>query len=375
MTVVGASQPGGRARPREGVTRRLYINGRFVTQKLTGVQRFGLEVVRAIDEQLASQGEAAMPASLIIPPGASCDLALTSIKVEQSGVFRGHAWEQLDLAWRARDGVLLSLCNAGPVSHRRQLVVIHDASVFRESAAYNRTYAFGHRLLGRVLSRTAKLATVSQFSRTELARIFNLPEAAVALAPNGSEHLARVDADDSAIERLGLRGGRYFLVVGSRAPHKNMELALAAAERAAAWNVRTVLVGEPNPKIFGPSSQARSASVIQAGRVSDAQLKALYRHATALLFPSRYEGFGIPLLEALVNGCPIIASDIPAAREVCGPYARYVPVDDLDALVAAMAMAAEERPEPKRAASAMRSADQFSWRATGQRLLTELQAL
>ena len=212
-----------------------YINGRFVTQRLTGVQRFAVEVVRALDEQLILLGDEAPQVTLLVPPDARPEAGFGRIKIEATGGLRGHAWEQVALAWRARDGVLLSLCNAGPVAHRRQLVVLHDASVYRETSAYSPLYATAHRLLGRMLSRTAKIATVSRFSRAELSRILKIPEQDMLLAPNGGEHLARLEPDESVIARLGLRGERYFLVVGSRAPHKNMGLALAAADRAAEW--------------------------------------------------------------------------------------------------------------------------------------------
>jgi glycosyltransferase involved in cell wall biosynthesis len=109
-----------------------------------------------------------------------------------------------------------------------------------------------------------------------------------------------------------------------------------AAKKAREWGVKTVLVGEANPKIFGRLGYAAQSAVVVAGRVSDAELKALYRHAVALIFPSRYEGFGIPLLEAMLCGCPIIASDMPSSREVAGGIAQFVPVGDLNALVDAM---------------------------------------
>jgi glycosyltransferase involved in cell wall biosynthesis len=315
---------------------KLYINGRFLTQRLTGVQRFAAEVIKAIDLLLQDGDWDDWDVRVLVPHDSIEHLRLKKAKIEHVGRLKGHPWEQMELLERSADGVLLSLCNAGPVLHPRQLVVIHDVAVYRERKAYSRAYGTLHRILGRLLSRTAHLATVSEFSRLELAKIFGLDPRSIVVAPNGAEHIQNMDADMAILHRLGLTKCRYFLVVGSAAPHKNINLAVEAAQQVESEGVKTVLVGEANPKIFGRSGYASQSAVVLAGRVSDGELKALYQNALSLVFPSRYEGFGIPLIEAAMCGCPVIASDIPVAREVCGENAQFVPVGDLAALVQAM---------------------------------------
>ncbi|WP_205751280.1 hypothetical protein [Brevundimonas sp. 'scallop'] len=147
----------------------IFINGRFLTQPMSGVQRYARQIVRALDQRPG----AAERYVLLTPPGAE-NLNLLNIptrKIERAG---GHLWEQTALAWTARHGRLLSLGGSGPVLHRRHIVVIHDAAVFRHPEHFRKGYAAFHRALNRILARRARLATVSEFSRRELASVLNL---------------------------------------------------------------------------------------------------------------------------------------------------------------------------------------------------------
>jgi len=345
---------------------KLYINGRFLTQKITGVQRFAIEVVKATDALLDAGAHPLMQIVILAPPGPISHLDLKRIRVEQFGRLAGHWWEQFELPFKYPTEPLLSLCNVGPVFRRRHIVIMHDAAVYRERRAYSRLYGGLHRALGRLLAASATIGTVSNFSRDELSKVLKLKPENIFVAPNGAEHIGALRADESIIRRLGLERSRYFLVVGSPAPHKNTDLAVAAAQKAQEWGGKTVLVGEPNPKIFGRLGYAAQSAVVLAGRVSDGELKALYQHAVALVFPSRYEGFGIPLLEAMLCGCPVIASDIPSSREVAGGVAEFVPVGDLERLVDAMARSLRSSAELVRTAPENIA---FSWGKTAAVLL------
>ena len=121
---------------------KIFINGRFLSQSLTGVQRYAAEMVKAIDRMLAS-GEAPRPLreaewQLLAPPNATAAIDLAYIKTRKVGRRTGHAWDQIDLARAAWGGRLISLANSGPVAHRNQLVVIHDAQVFRRPDFFSR---------------------------------------------------------------------------------------------------------------------------------------------------------------------------------------------------------------------------------------------
>jgi glycosyltransferase involved in cell wall biosynthesis len=164
---------------------------------------------------------------------------------------------------------------------------------------------------------------------------------------------------------------RFFLMVNPGAPHKNWSDALAGfADYRACYNdhsIRLVLAGNLHDE--APAIRARIAanplladSVLCLGYVGDAQLRYLYSHARALLYPSRYEGFGRPILEAMVYGTPVIAADIPVSREVAAGAALAVPLDAPSALADALyRVETDHALRETLAARGKARARQFSW--------------
>jgi glycosyltransferase involved in cell wall biosynthesis len=306
---------------------KIFINGRFLAQSLTGVQRYAAEMIKAIDRLLASG--AAPPQllraewQLLTPPNAKEALDLAVIRTRQVGKRTGHAWDQIDLARAAAGGRLISLANAGPVLHRNQLVVIHDAQVFRRPDFFSRSYLILHRTLGSLLARTATIATVSDFSRRELATALRLTPTSIPVFSNSAEHFAATVPDFTVIDRLNLVPHRYFLFVGSMTKNKNVSLAIEAAERLGRADIPLVVVGGDNSKVFSGNHTASRPGIVMAGRLSDQEIAALFSRANAFIFPSLYEGFGVPPLEAMFFACPVIASTADAVRETCGDAAAY----------------------------------------------------
>ena len=330
----------------------VFLNGRFLSQSLTGVQRYAAEIIGALDRRVAA---GSVPETLtgarwvLLTPGRIRQgLALDAIATRAVGRLSGHAWDQVDLARAAWGGRLVSLANSGPVAHRRHLVVIHDAQVFRHPEFFSAAYRALHKGLGHALARTARLATVSEFSRRELSGALRVPADAIAVVPNSAEHFSRVTPEPAALAELGLTGRRFFLVLGNLRANKNLAVALAALRRVPDPEICLVVVGEGNAKVFGSYlaslDLAGDPRVVLAGRRSDAEIAALFQAASALVFPSLYEGFGVPPLEAMTFGCPVIASTADAVREVCADAAAYFAPHDADALAALMRARLEAGP-------------------------------
>lgn len=354
--------------------REIVINGRFLGRPISGVERFGREIVLALDRHAAAG--TAPPLRILAPPGTVCDLQLTAARFETVGMRGGHAWEQIDLALAARSATLLSLANSGPIANARQLVVIHDAAPYRFPEAYGWRYRLWHRALGRMLALRAQLATVSHFSQAELAKFLHVAPETIAIIPNGSDHLGQITPDPSCLARLGLEGRRYMLAVGSANRNKNVATVLAAWRMRPADDVLLVMVGTVNDRIFAGVDAAPAAGVLFPGRVDDATLASLYANAAAFVFPSRYEGFGIPPLEAMAYGARVLAADIAPVREVCGAAADYFAPDDPAALATLIAQAlAQPRSDPERDARAAARLAAYRWDDSARALLATIDTM
>ena len=354
------------------------INGRFLTQPLTGVQRFAREMTRALDRRIAS---GAVPHALkdvrwrLLAPGKAVDdLGLKAISVERFGSGPGHLWEQGPLFWRSRRDTLIGFGGSGPVLHGDQVVVIHDVTLFRHPASFGRGYRMFHGALGYLLTRRAKIGTVSNFSRKELAEVFRVPSAGIDVIYNATDHFAGLQPDDGVIARLGLADTPFFLLVGTLKPNKNVEFAVRAFE-ALGGDHKLVVVGGTDPSVFRDIAPTSKGNLIFPGRLTDEEIAALQRRAVAFVFPSLYEGFGIPPLEAMTQGCPVLAADIPPVREACGDAVRYFDPLKTEALVEAMRTISTDAPLRRELTQAgYDNAKRFSWDGSAVVLLNMLAA-
>ena len=178
-------------------------------------------------------------------------------------------------------------------------------------------------IFGSALRASDLVLTVSEFTRFELARSFPSRAAKLRVLPNALD--TEIFHPDP--ERPAAMEGQYVLFVGNLKPHKNLAAAAAAVKILGRPRFRLAVVGADSGFIHGPGRELRhlrsEAELSFLGQVDDAELRRLYSHASCLVFPSLYEGFGYPLLEAMACGCPVVASDIPPLRETGGEAALY----------------------------------------------------
>ncbi len=356
---------------------RIAINGRFLTQRASGVQRFAMEAIKAIDALLDRDYAALQGRVEIFAPAKAREFPLKNIPVRRVGFTGGYAWEQFEFPFHAAGHLLLNLCMLGPLVTRHQLVVVHDATVRalpdNFSPRFRAAYGF---LLPRLCRRAEQPMTVSEFSRQEIGKWYGADIARMPVCHEGGDHITSVAADPSVLRRLDLVGRKFFLGVGVDSANKNIATVVAAFHKAKLADAVLVLTGAHDPKVFGKIGQIQSDGVRMVGFVQDAELRTLYEHALALVFPSFYEGFGLPPLEAMTCGCPVIISEQPALIEVCGDAALRCRADDTATIANHMqALNADAGLRARLAAAGKARAQRFTWQSTARSLLDHCLAL
>jgi glycosyltransferase involved in cell wall biosynthesis len=219
-------------------------------------------------------------------------------------------------------------------------------------------------------ARRSKLVTVSEFSRAELSSILRVDPRDIIVAGNGAEHMRWLKPDSAILQKLGVEGRKYFLTVGTRSPVKNLEVVVKAVVKSKIDDVLVIVAGSSDGRVFGETIVPNDSRLLLAGRVRDEELLALYQNSEALIFSSHYEGFGIPPLEAMSSGCPVIASDIATLREVCRGAVLYFDPKEPRSLIAAMKSILEENElKSKMIVQGRKHAEIYKWDKTADLIL------
>jgi glycosyltransferase involved in cell wall biosynthesis len=286
------------------------------------------------------------------------------VDVEQiAGFARGRPgtlW--LDLAWyphalpyRARTSdVLHCPTYRGPVHTRAPLVVtVHDVAVFRHPGLFPRwTREYSRHIAPRVLRAAKRVLAVSEFTASELVEVLGIARDKIVVTPN---------AVDAVFAPEGAHAvGEYALAVGTLEPRKNLARAIAATAQV---GLELRVVGARG---WG-GVEAQGAHVRWLGELPDAELAEQYRGARCLVYPSLYEGFGIPVLEAMACGTPVVTTQGGATEEVAGGAAVLVDPLDVESIAAGIREAVDAR-DALRDRGLVRARD-FSWDETARRTL------
>ncbi len=269
---------------------------------------------------------------LVVPRALSGPFRLDAIPVRVVPEFRRprlpQFWVQAQLPWHVPGG-LLSFCNLAPVALRRQIACIHDMHTRLMPSSYGRGFRWAHRLILPALGRrAARITTVSQLSRSHLVEFGVAPDENIVVTYNGSDHTKRWNAARSS---LAVDCGRpYVLCLGRRdQEYKNMGLLAKLAPVLDGMGLDLWMPGDVDETAILRHVPEMPANIVLLGRIGDDDFKKALEGALCFLFPSRIEGFGLPAIEAMASGCPVVASTSPCLPEICGDSALYADPDDV----------------------------------------------
>jgi glycosyltransferase involved in cell wall biosynthesis len=337
-------------------------NTRVLAAPVTGIPRY----VRELLGRMAGSVVPVAPSRLLSGPA-------------------GHLWEQVRLPRLVGDSLLWSPAMTGPLAVRRQVVTVHDLVTIDHpewmGRAFGGWYGF---LLPQLLPRVAHILAVSTFTRDRLVERLGIAPEGITVVANGVDRRFAPQSPQrvaDTVRALGLPSPHFVLSVCSLEPRKNMRGLLAAWERLGRElpdDVWLVLSGGQGPaRIFGRRPGERlPARVHLTGHVGDAHLPALMAGALAFVYPSFYEGFGLPPLEAMACGTPCLASDRTAIPEVVGDAGLLVPPDDIDAIADGIGRLVQDGAlRQTLAARGLARARRFGWDDTAGRTLAVLRAV
>ena len=293
----------------------LYINGRFLTQPMTGVERYAYNICKAL-------ARLQQPFTIVCPKAPiHQDYDVSNLNIVHYGIGNSHFWEQCVLPFffiGKKNYLVVSFTGLGSVLIPHKMMTIHDLAFLKNPSWYSRTYYWYYKLMTPLAVKTSQhILTVSEFSKSEILRFYPFikGEKISGVYNAVNRQLFKCLSDVPPAKEP------FVLCVSSIDPRKNFARLIEACQGLT--EAKLYIVGNYN-RVFGEQQLTSTSDHIHfLGRVSDQELVRLYNQAECFVFPSLYEGFGLPPLEAMACGCPVLVSDIPVEREVCADAAQY----------------------------------------------------
>lgn len=352
---------------------RIFINGRFLTQRTTGIQRFAYQMCVALYKK-GIEFE-------VIAPDAR--LAVTDIpfKVIKYGKNTSPLWEQIWLPLILRkypDALLISFSGLGPVFRRNHVSTIHDLSFYVNKSWFSTGYRIIYSILTPIMAKRCKhLITVSQFSKREIVRLLGVREDKISVIYNATSEVFRTPKSANEAKPCELFNSKYILAVSSLDPRKNFQALIKAFNMANLPGYKLYIIGGQQRSFASDKTQNDDISNIEfLGHIDDDTLVQAYRHASLFVYPSLYEGFGIPPIEAMSLRCPVAVSDIEVFHEVYGDSAWYFSPTDISDIASKL----EYLTNPENSERVMQKVEagrlkykEYSWDNSAAKLIKELE--
>jgi glycosyltransferase involved in cell wall biosynthesis len=314
----------------------IYINGRFLSQQITGVQQFAFEICRYLQY-------ADLDLVLLLPKDVEVPHSLSHLRSITVGKSSGYRWEQIELPFflkKQGSPLLINFCNTAPLLYRNQWITIHDLAFMHHPEWFSKSFAQVYRfLIPKIARRSLKVFTVSKTIRKQLMEVFDLPENRIEILYNGISH------DLLNAVSTGNPRKKMILTVSSINPRKNLATLIDAFHQSSLHDYELVIVGAKNTVYAAENTEHHPGGRIRfAGYVNNQELAQLYQEAALFVSLSYDEGFGIPVLEALHSGCQVLLSEIEVYKECFGDVALFTSATDATKAAADMEYALAHPP-------------------------------
>ncbi len=294
----------------------IVINARFLTQNISGVQRYAIEICRELKKMH-------LDIILVAPKNIIHEGLVNELGVTLYGKFTGHLWEQIELPLFLKsrgNPLLVNMANTAPIYFKNKITVVHDIAFERFPQSFSWKFRFFYRrFIPEIIATSISVVTVSEFSKFEILELYGAETNEIEVVCNAVSNIFKpslVKIDE-----------KYMLAVSSLNYQKNFHSLIKAFNcLSLSTPIKLFLVGAIN-KNFADHSLISdieaNPNIVFLGRVDDDELVALYSNAECFVYPSLYEGFGIPPLEAQACGCPCLVSNVASLPEVCADSVVY----------------------------------------------------
>lgn len=333
----------------------IVVNARFLTQNITGVQRFALEISKELKKRFEDKVE------FVTHPGIIHYELSQQLQAKTIGINKSHIWEQVDLyAYLKKEGnpLLVSFGYTGPLFYRRQIVTVHDMAFKYYRETFSKSFGFAYNfLVPKLAKKCLHVFTVSESAKMELVKELDIRMDKITVVYNGISDVFRNKKMN--IEEVKERE-RYILTVSSHHPRKNYKRLIQAFSSIKDSSIKLYVVGNKVANFSDDLSEEEhklNNRIVFLKNVTDVELARFYKNAELFVFPSLYEGFGIPAIEAMFKGKTCVLSDIPVFREIGSKDVIYVDPYDVESIARGIEKGLKESKEYKE----YPKLESFSW--------------
>lgn len=306
------------------------VNARFLTQHITGVQRFAIEISKELKRRYNGEIE------FVTHPGIIHKELYDLLGAKTIGYSKSHIWEQVDLylyLLKKSNPLLVSFGYTGPLFYKRQIVTIHDMAFKFYRNTFSKSFGLIYNfLVPRLALKALHIFTVSESAKNELVEQLNVERKKITVIYNGITDVFKIKGPKNKDFKIK---GKYILTVSSHHPRKNYKRLIQAFGEIEDTSIKLFVIGNKVSNFADDLREDKGTinnRVVFLKNITDIELASYYMNADLFVFPSLYEGFGIPVIEAMIFGKTCVLSDIPVFREIGNKDVIYVDPHSTDSI-------------------------------------------